>query len=307
MSANTSRSQMLRVPTPLVDAVKELSRLHRSGYTSAVLTGLQQLIATIDSTADSVINITASKSDTELIAELIAGLDERIATQVAAQVAQLEQRIWTQLGDLTKPRDDLRELLKRAEDQTRITKEAETLAESQRTELEQIRQHRDELRLMLDDQATKAEQWYSKACELEQQIEQLQQSRPAQPLDESAAIGEDAIAANPLENMALGKIGEAESADAGNTLEDIPAPATPSNEPVEETAPSEEQHLEPMTSLGLAARLGVDNSSVSRNKDKGDKHFREWTAERDPDGISWQFRPGLKRSPQYHPLSRAKT
>ena len=53
MSDSTPPSQMLRVPSALVDAVKELSRLHR-GYTSAVLTGLQQLIASIDSTGDSV-------------------------------------------------------------------------------------------------------------------------------------------------------------------------------------------------------------------------------------------------------------
>ena len=43
---------MLRVPTPLVEAVKELSRLHRLGLTSAVLQGLQSLISNIDSNAD---------------------------------------------------------------------------------------------------------------------------------------------------------------------------------------------------------------------------------------------------------------
>ena len=99
MSDNTPPSQMLRVPSALVDAVKDLSRLHRSGYTSAVLTGLQQLIASIDSTADSVTSVAGGKSDTELLAELIAGLDERIAAQVAVQVGQLEQRMATQLGE----------------------------------------------------------------------------------------------------------------------------------------------------------------------------------------------------------------
>ena len=106
MSDNTPPSQMLRVPTPLVDAVKELSRLHRSGYTSAVLTGLQHLIASIDSTADSVNSVAAGKSDTELLAELIAGLDERIATQVAVQVAQLEERMSAQLEEHVKERQE---------------------------------------------------------------------------------------------------------------------------------------------------------------------------------------------------------
>ena len=99
MSESTPPSQMIRVPSALVNAVKELSRLHRSGYTSAVLTGLQHLIASIDSTADSVSSVSGGKSDTELLAELIAGLDERIAAQVAVQVGQLEQRMATQLGE----------------------------------------------------------------------------------------------------------------------------------------------------------------------------------------------------------------
>lgn len=75
-------SQMLRVPTPLVDAVKELSRLHRRGYTHAVLSGLQHLITDIDSKADSVA-IPAGRSDAEVITELIARVErlERLVTQ----------------------------------------------------------------------------------------------------------------------------------------------------------------------------------------------------------------------------------
>ncbi|MBR8839714.1 MAG: hypothetical protein DSM106950_38375 [Stigonema ocellatum SAG 48.90 = DSM 106950] len=48
----TPPSQMLRVPTPLIEAVQELSRLHRLGYTNAVLDGLQELISDIDSSSD---------------------------------------------------------------------------------------------------------------------------------------------------------------------------------------------------------------------------------------------------------------
>ena len=93
MSDNASRSQMLRVPTPLVDAVKELSRLHRSGYTSAILTGLQDLIASVDDTADNVSSVTAGKTDTALIAELISNLDERIAVKLAPIQERLEERL----------------------------------------------------------------------------------------------------------------------------------------------------------------------------------------------------------------------
>ncbi len=41
-------SKMIRVPTPLIEAVKELSRLHRQGRTKAVLEGVEKLIAAID-------------------------------------------------------------------------------------------------------------------------------------------------------------------------------------------------------------------------------------------------------------------
>ncbi|MEP0755722.1 hypothetical protein NDA03_26425 [Trichocoleus sp. Lan] len=42
-------SQMTRVPTPLIPAVRELSRLHRQGRTPQILSGLQSLISAIDS------------------------------------------------------------------------------------------------------------------------------------------------------------------------------------------------------------------------------------------------------------------
>ncbi|MDF5725085.1 MAG: hypothetical protein PUP91_32465 [Rhizonema sp. PD37] len=48
----TLPSQMIRVPTPLIKGVKELSRLHRLGLTNAVIQGLQSLISNIDSNND---------------------------------------------------------------------------------------------------------------------------------------------------------------------------------------------------------------------------------------------------------------
>lgn len=45
-------SQMIRVPTALIAAVRELARLHRAGRTKDVLNGLQQLISDIDNTVD---------------------------------------------------------------------------------------------------------------------------------------------------------------------------------------------------------------------------------------------------------------
>jgi hypothetical protein len=45
-------SKMIRVPTPLIEAVRELSRLHRQGRTKAVLEGVQKLVIFIDSETD---------------------------------------------------------------------------------------------------------------------------------------------------------------------------------------------------------------------------------------------------------------
>jgi hypothetical protein len=90
---------MIRVPTPLIDAVKELSRLYREGYTHAVISGLQQLIANIDINVDSGDIKTDSKSDTELIIELIARV-----SQVEKTVAPIQERVTaleSELGELS--------------------------------------------------------------------------------------------------------------------------------------------------------------------------------------------------------------
>jgi chromosome segregation ATPase len=57
-------SQMIRVPTPLVDTIRELARLHRAGRTKTVLQGVQRLIAAIDSdTAVDIDSVTESLSN----------------------------------------------------------------------------------------------------------------------------------------------------------------------------------------------------------------------------------------------------
>ena len=92
-------SQMIRVPTPLIDAVKELSRLYREGYRHAVISGLQQLIANIDINVDSGDINVDSKSDTELIIELIARV-----SQVEKTVAPIQERVAVleaELGELS--------------------------------------------------------------------------------------------------------------------------------------------------------------------------------------------------------------
>ncbi|MBR8840190.1 MAG: hypothetical protein DSM106950_40920 [Stigonema ocellatum SAG 48.90 = DSM 106950] len=71
----TPPSQMLRVPTPLIEAVQELSRLHRLGYTNAVLQGLQELISEIDSSSD-----------------IDFGTNNEVIKQLALRLSKLESR-----------------------------------------------------------------------------------------------------------------------------------------------------------------------------------------------------------------------
>ena len=66
---NEPPSQMIRVPTPLVDAFRELSRLHRAGRTKAVLKGIERLVIVIDGEAE---------IDIDSVAEMVSKLTERL-------------------------------------------------------------------------------------------------------------------------------------------------------------------------------------------------------------------------------------
>ncbi|WP_231971896.1 Hpt domain-containing protein [Nostoc sp. NIES-3756] len=98
-------SQMIRVPTPLIDAVKELSRLHRQGRTAKVLKGLEQLISAIDLEND--INIGASSEVVKQLVQRIDSLESRFgngdfdSNVIAKSSRDLEQRLETISNRLT--------------------------------------------------------------------------------------------------------------------------------------------------------------------------------------------------------------
>jgi hypothetical protein len=62
-------SKMIRVPTPLIEAVRELSRLHRQGRTKAVLEAVEKLVVIIDSEDD---------VDIDSVREALSKLTERL-------------------------------------------------------------------------------------------------------------------------------------------------------------------------------------------------------------------------------------
>jgi hypothetical protein len=47
----------------------------------------------------------------------------------------------------------------------------------------------------------------------------------------------------------------------------------------------------------LGERLGVSHTIVGKSKDKGAAPLAEWSKEKDPDGLAWEFREG-----KYYPI-----
>ncbi|WP_243902596.1 hypothetical protein [Aetokthonos hydrillicola] len=89
-------SEMIRVPTPLIEAVKDLSRLHRLGHTNAVLQGLQELISAIDSNSD--IDFGASGEAIKQLALRLEKLESRDKNDsdvdsLLKSVTSLEQKV----------------------------------------------------------------------------------------------------------------------------------------------------------------------------------------------------------------------
>lgn len=77
---------MVRVPTPLIEGVRELSRLHRAGRTKAVLEGIKKLVSAIDSEA---------AVDIDSVATAISALTQRL-DKLEKQRPQLDNN-----GDIT--------------------------------------------------------------------------------------------------------------------------------------------------------------------------------------------------------------
>ncbi|MCF4967157.1 hypothetical protein [Nostoc sp. CMAA1605] len=78
----TPPSEMIRVPTALIPAVKKLSKLHRQGHTIALLQELEELITQFDSKID---------SDIAPSSLAVKQLEEKLETKLDAITKKLEQ------------------------------------------------------------------------------------------------------------------------------------------------------------------------------------------------------------------------
>ena len=73
--------------------------------------------------------------------------------------------------------------------------------------------------------------------------------------------------------------GNIEPIDAGETL--LQASVIPS------------KLLKGLSSAQLAHRFPVSRTTIDGHRKKGKEHFRQWSADQDPDGIPWQYRRRL--------------
>ena len=83
MNKPVPKSQMLRVPTVLIPIVRELSRLHREGHTTALLQRLQSVVTELDSKTD----IDHYPSNTKHLEEKLEALNNRVAQLEGALIA----------------------------------------------------------------------------------------------------------------------------------------------------------------------------------------------------------------------------
>ncbi|MUG93287.1 hypothetical protein F7734_12945 [Scytonema sp. UIC 10036] len=88
---------MLRVPTVLIPVVKELARLHREGLTIALLQGLQELIANLDSNSD--IDF-GTDSEVKQLALRVEELESRLADSNRDTDNQSSAKLEKSLGSL---------------------------------------------------------------------------------------------------------------------------------------------------------------------------------------------------------------
>jgi hypothetical protein len=84
----TPPSEMIRVPTALIKAVRQLSQLHREGHTIALLQGLEELISQFDSNID--IDVAPGSQSVLQMEEKLDNLESHLDTKLEAITKKLE-------------------------------------------------------------------------------------------------------------------------------------------------------------------------------------------------------------------------
>ena len=92
MNNKTPPSEMIRVPTVLIPVVRQLAKIHRDGHTTALLQGLQELIAQFDSSVElPITEIQQVENKLESLETHLCQQDQQVATKLEVQSIQLEK------------------------------------------------------------------------------------------------------------------------------------------------------------------------------------------------------------------------
>lgn len=84
-------SQMLRVPTVLIPAVKELTKIHRQGHTTTLIQKIQELIAEFDSGVLPTSELEQIEASIQHIETHLSQQDELLATKLEMLARHLEK------------------------------------------------------------------------------------------------------------------------------------------------------------------------------------------------------------------------
>ena len=93
MNNKTPPSEMIRVPNVLIPVVRQLAKIHRDGHTTALLQGLQELIAQFDSSVKLEVTDELQQVE-EKLGELETHLcqqDQQVDSKIEALSKQLEK------------------------------------------------------------------------------------------------------------------------------------------------------------------------------------------------------------------------
>lgn len=150
---------------------------------------------------------------------------------------------------------------------------------------------------------------YSSAAELSQQLADLEAKldRLSTALTEKIAHLETGLAdlKQPKPNIEETELTHPKS-ESGSTvytvpgqlhlLDVIPAQSGKNIEPIEGGEPLLQASVIPsrllkgLSASQLANRFPVSRTTIDVHRKKGKEHFRQWSADQDPDGIPWEYR-----------------
>lgn len=249
-------SKMIRVPTPLIEAVRELSRLHRQGRTKAVLDGVGKLVAAIDSETDIDIDSVA-----QLISQLTSRLD-RLESQKESESAAVD------IAELTLSISELTSRLEKVEG-----------------DLEAIALSFTDLNVRLSDWEGVGDIGYT--------TRRLSDLEALDDIDNDIDLTAEFLAPDDLdtdiESIAYPRahsdisLESETTADVGEQADIV----VDSSEIAESESPA---HLQaPLTQSALAKRLGISDKAIQKHRQKGKESFAQWSRARDPDGIAWTW------------------